>query len=81
MTPDQTSTVDTSQADAAAEAFAQAAESLAAEATQTQAQFEEKSDTLGLPDLKKLKAERDQYYEQWLRANAELDNSRKRMQR
>lgn len=81
MTPDQSSTVDASQADATAEAFAQAAESLAAEATQTQAEPEEKPDTLGLPDLKKLKAERDQYYEQWLRANAELDNSRKRMQR
>ncbi len=85
MTPDQTSTVDATQADATAEAFAQAAESLAAESAESQAQaaetFAEKPDTLGLPDLKKLKAERDQYYEQWLRANAELDNSRKRMQR
>ena len=84
MTPDQTSNVDATQADATAEAFAQATETLAAESaqfTESQTHYEEKPDTLGLPDLKKLKTERDQYYEQWLRANAELDNSRKRMQR
>lgn len=77
-TPDQTSADNTENMDAAAEAFAQAAETLKAEGSQ--AQPEAKPAGVGL-DVNKLKAERDQFYEQYLRANAELDNFRKRMQR
>lgn len=61
------------QNDAAAEAVAQAAEALAngnAAATGDSSN-----------ELLKLKAERDSFYEQVLRSNAELENFRKRMRR
>ncbi len=77
-TPDQTSADNTENMDAAAEGFAQAAETLKAETAQPQP--EAKPAGVGL-DVNKIKAERDQFYEQVLRANAELDNFRKRMQR
>lgn len=60
------------QDDATAEAFAQAAETLA---SKSQAAGNESNELL------KLKAERDSFYEQSLRANAELENFRKRMRR
>lgn len=60
------------QDDATAEAFAQAAETLA---NKDAAAGNESNELL------KLRAERDSFYEQSLRANAELENFRKRMRR
>lgn len=69
MSDDQTNNT---TADNNAEAVAQAAEALANETT-------ESSDSSN--EVLKLKAERDAYYEQVLRATAEMDNFRKRMRR